>query len=279
MFIDIHTYTGDPEKYYNEISTYVQDIDNKRIIAFYGQPDQRVLNIFRALDYQFLDLDINFGAPDVDIVPDVYCHIIRDIVNNAFHFRDQVHVVLCTSGMDKCDQGRNVRDILLMEGFDIIDATNFLHKPIRPLLISTAKAPLKKRISRIMELCYKPLTEDEIEYYKQNQCAPLFNYHGVPPEDINLLELFPDDTHIQGWTRLVELGIPGRIDLEWDIDNTAPTVFYTQNFCNKELMGKYLAEKFNGLHVDGHGVVSLSVLAKLEAFIKMRYQRRKYEIV
>jgi hypothetical protein len=158
-----------------------------------------------------------------------------------------------------------------MEEFNLIDATNFCMEPFRPLLISTAKGSLKERVGRIMELCYKPLTSKEKKYYMENQIKARFNFHGVPPQDIKLLDIFPDETHIYGWTRLVELGIPGRIDMEWTIDNGVPTVFFTQNFCNKELMGKYLAKKYNGLHIDAHGKLNASVSAKLEAFIKLRF--------
>ena len=273
MFLSINNYKDCIEEFYNEISSISQDGDKSKLIAFYGQPDQRVMDIFRLSGYRFLDLDIDYNVPDFEIVPEVCCHIIKDIVNNVFYFKEQILVTFCTTGIDKCDQARNVRDILLMEGFDVIDATNFCMEPIRPLIISTARSPLKERVSRIMELCFNPLTEREKNFFIKNQCEPVFSFHGVPPEDINLLDVFPEETHIQGWTRLVELGTPGKIEMEWKIENSAPTVFYTQSFCNKGLMGKYLAERHNGLHIDGHGKISSSVMAKLEAFIKMRRRR------
>ncbi len=271
MNLNIHNFLNELDGFYSNIKDIAENGDKKKLIGFYGQPDQKVMDIFRESGYGFIDLDIDFNSNNINIVQDVYCHIIRDIVNNAFGLRKKLYVVICTTGADKCDQGRNVRDILEMEGFNIIDATNFSKEAIRSLLISTASLPLKERVSRIMELCYKPLTPDEIKYYSDNQCEPRFNFHGVPPEDIDMLDIFPDETHIQGWTKLVEMGIPGRVDLEWIVDNSAPTVFFTQNFCNKELMGKYLAEKYNGIHVDGHGKLSASVRSKLEAFLKLRY--------
>ena len=271
MILNIHNFTNNLDKFFLKIKELAKKGNNKKIIGFYGQPDQKVMDIFREYGYHFLDLDIDYKSPNFKIVPDVYCHIIRDVVNNAFHFRRKIYIIICTTGPDKCDQGRNVRDILEMEGFDLIDATNFCMEPIRPLLISAAKGPLRERVNRIMELCFNPLAKEEIKYYSKNRCKPRFNFHGVPPEDVELLDIFPEETHIQGWTRLVELGIPARVDLEWVIGNSEPTVFFTQNFCNKELMGKYLAEKYNGLHVDGHGKLSGAVRAKLEAFIKLRF--------
>ncbi len=271
MFLNIHNFKSNLDEFYARVKEVAKNGDKGKIIGFYGQPDQKVMDIFRELDYKFLDLDIDYNSNSIDIVPDVYCHIIRDVINNSFSFRKQIYVIICTTGPDKCDQGRNVRDILEMEEFNLIDATNFCMEPFRPLLISTAKGSLKERVGRIMELCYKPLTFEEKKYYVENQSEAMFNFHGVPPQDIKLLDIFPDETHIYGWTRLVELGIPGRIDMEWTIDNGVPTVFFTQNFCNKELMGKYLAKKYNGLHIDAHGKLNASVSAKLEAFIKLRF--------
>ncbi len=275
MILNIHNYIDNLEEFYSKVKNIAKIGEKNKLICFYGQPDQTVMDIFYESGYNFLDLDIDYKSPNLKIVPEVYCHIIKDVVNNVFNLKKKIYIVICTTGADKCDQGRNVRDILEMEGFDLIDASNICKEPVRPLLISTAGGSLKKRVSRIMQLCYNPLTPEEIKYYSENRCKPVFNFHGVPPEDICLLDIFPEDTHIQGWTRLVELGIPGRVDLEWKLDNSAPTVFFTQSFCNKELMGKYLAEKYNGLHVDGHGKLSASVSSKLEAFLKLKFRNYK----
>ena len=240
-------------------------------IAFFGQPDQKTMDIFKENQFPFLDLDIDFKNPKQKIVPEIYCHIIRDIINNAIHFKNSIQYVVCTTGKDKCDQGRNVRDLLSQMEFQVIDASNFNQIPFRKPIISQSYGPLKKRVIRIMELLYKPLTPQEISSYTQNQCSPSINFHGVPPQDIDLLDLFPHNSHIQGWTRLVEMGIPSRVDLEWNIHNSsAPTVYFSQSFCNKQLMAEYLASYHNGLYVDGHGKVTNSIKAKLEAFIDMK---------
>ena len=262
------------------ISAFHNEIDRlnraglKKKVGFFGQPDQKTMEIFRNHGFEFLDLDIDFGNPKQTIVPDVYCHIIRDIINNAVYFQSDLDYIICTTGADKCDQGRNVRDLLSRLDFNVIDASNINMNPIREPIISNAKGNLRDRIIRIMELIYKPLTSDEKEHYLKNQCEPEFNFHGVPPHDIDLLNLFPEETHINGWTKLVEMGTPSRADLEWDVDNAAPTVYFSQSFCNKQMMSNYLADKHQGLYLDGHGTVTGSMKAKLEAFLTLRSKKR-----
>ncbi len=246
------------------------------VIGFYGQPSQALIDIFRFNGFSFIDLDVPSGAPDCGLVPEVYCYIIREVINNAVKFRDKLRLVLCTTGTDKCDQGRMTKNIIDRLGLITIEASNCQKTPIRPLLISTARAPLKERITRIMELCYRPLTLEEIDYYKSRQCQPKVNFHGVPPRDTSILDLFPEETYIQGWTRLVELGIPSRVDLEFDVDNDAPTIYFTQSFCHKALMANFLAEKNGGLHIDIHGSATNSVQIKLDAFLNLKVDKEKH---
>ncbi len=256
--------------FYNKIRLLAQQGQSEKKIGFYGQPDQNTINLFQSKGYSFIDLDVNMQSPDHKIVPEAYCHIIRDIVNNALYLKKDLDYIIGTTGPDKCDQGRNIRDLLSRLGFEVIDASNINIKIIREPIISQACTPLKARVIRIMELITNPLSDKEKKYYLANQCQPRFNYHGVPPYDIQLLDLFPDDTHIEGWVRLVEMGIPLRADQEWHIHHDVPTVFFAQSFCNKQMIAQCLAKENNGLYLDGHGHVTGSTKAKLEAFIKLR---------
>ncbi len=275
-----HDYMLNRKSFYRDIKNYAKSGNHNKKIGFYGQPDQKVMDLFIEEGYSFLDLDIDFKVSNVKIVQDDYCHIIRNIINNAICYRDSIEYIICTSGRDKCDQGRNVRDILSRLDFKVIDGSNLNKTKIREPIISMARHSLKDRVIRIMNMVYAPLSEQEKDYYINNRCEPQFNYHGVPPHDIDLLNIFPDDTHIEGWIRLVEMGIPSRDDMEWDIYYNIPTVFYAQSFCNKQIMSKFLADRYNGLYLDGHGRVTGSILAKLEAFIRLkRKQRINYKIV
>lgn len=283
ILIDIHNFLIDQNKdeyksslstYYNKIEELTQQGDRTKKIGFFGQPDQKTMDIFNQAGYDFLDLDINSSNPNRKMVPEVTCHIIQDIVNNALFYQDQLDYIICTTSADKCDQGRNTMHLLSNLNFKLIDASNFNSKKLREPIISQAYGSLKKRIVRIMELVYNPLTKEEIEYYKAHQCESQFNFHGVPPRDIDLLENFPDKTHIEGWIKLVEMGIPSRVDLEWKIEKDVPTIFYTQSFCNKQMMAQFYANKTNGLYLDGHESVTGSMKAKLEAFLRLRSKER-----
>ena len=281
LLANIHDFIGNIEpssynllNYYEKVEQLAKLANTSKKIAFYGHPDQKTINIFMKYGFKFLDLDINLKSKKQKIVSDVYCHIIRDIIDNAIGLKSEIEYIICTSGRDKCDQGRNVRDVLSQLDFKLIDASNYNTTPLRKPIISMAKGNLKERVIRIMELVYKPLTEKEKEYYIKMRCNPSFNYHGVPPQDIDMLSIFPDNTHIQGWTRLVEMGIPYRVDLEWQIDNKLPSVYFSQSFCNKQLMSEFLANKNNGLYIDGHGTVTNSIKVKLEAFLSLKSKNK-----
>ena len=87
--------------------------------------------------------------------------------------------------------------------------------------------------------------------------------------DLEILKLFPDSTHVYGWTRCVEAGAPADLDLEMYVDENVPTVFYAQAFCAKSQLAKYLADKYNGLYIDIDDYASNSIRAKIEAFLRL----------
>ena len=97
-----------------------------------------------------------------------------------------------------------------------------------------------------------------------------FGFWGVPPNDLSILELFPPETHVFGWTRCVEANAPADIDLEMFVEKDLPTVFYSQAFCAKSQLAKFLADKYDGLYIDIDDYATNSIKAKIEAFIKLR---------
>ena len=99
---------------------------------------------------------------------------------------------------------------------------------------------------------------------------PLPGFWGVPPNDLEILKLFPDSTRVYGWLRCVEAGTPADLDLEMYVDENVPTVFYAQAFCAKSQLAKYLADKYNGLYIDIDDYASNSIKAKIEAFLRLR---------
>ena len=135
----------------------------------------------------------------------------------------------------------------------------------RPLYHSVGHGPLAGRIDMIMRTVVDPSAPDD----PPRRCEPSHGFWGVPPNDFRILELFPDTTHIYGWTRCVEAGRPGDMELECFVEEGVPTVFFTQSFCAKQDLAHYLAESHRGLLVDCHREVNDSILAKVEAFIRL----------
>lgn len=212
---------------------------------------------------QFVDLDLDLGAPPSGLVPDAYCQIITNIVDNAIRLRDQLRIIIAAVGEDKCDGGRFAALILGDLGFPLLETRNFAAER-KPISIATSGLPLEEKINRITDTVVVP----NRKRYKWTE--PTHGFWGVPPHDFELLRLFPDTTHVYGWSRCVEAGVPADLDLEMEVDSSVPTVFYAQSFCAKNSLARHLAEKYHGLYIDCDGPATNSVLAKLSAFIKLR---------
>ena len=242
----------------------------KDIIAFWGYPDEE--NIKRAKaeypEAEWVDLDINYGYPDLKFLPENYCTIIKNIFNNAFYLKDRIIEILAPIGKDKCDSAYFASEILNEQGFKVIQ-TIFEDKcpniTSLNLPISNSNLPLKKKV----EIITKNIVEKK-DYSNLPQIKPRFGFWGVPPNDLSILDLFPNDTTCFGWIRAVEAGYPGDFELETYIDSNIPTIFFTQAFCSKTQLAKYLANKYEGLFVDIVAVPSNSSKAKIEAFLKLR---------
>ena len=242
----------------------------KDIIAFWGYPEPSTIKQAK-IDYpnaEFVDLDIDFGYPDLKITPNNYCSIIKNILNNAYFLKDRIIKILAPIGKDKCDSGYFVSELLKQEGFCVVQ-TVFEDKcpDITKINIPISKSnlPLKKKI----ELITKNII-DEIDYSSLEQTKAQFGFWGVPPNDLNILNLFPDGTEVFGWCRAVEAKYPGDFEIETYVDKNLPTVFFCQAFCSKNLLAKQLAAKYNGLYIDIDAIPTNSAKAKIEAFIKLR---------
>ena len=242
----------------------------KKLIGFWGYPRPEVIRQTK-LEYpdcEFIDLDINFGYPDLKIAPDNYCIIIKNIINNAFFLKDKLVKILAPIGKDKCDSGYFVSEILKEKGFKVVQSI-FEEKctDITQLKLPICKSnlPLKKKI----EIITKNITEEkDYSYLKPTKAK--FGFWGVPPNDLSILDLFPEGTEVFGWTRAVEAKYPADYEIETYVDKDLPTVFFTQAFCSKTLIAKELANKYNGLFIDIDSIPSNSAKAKIEAFLKLR---------
>ena len=242
----------------------------KDIIAFWGYPEKDVINEYKIkyADAQWVDLDIDYNYPDIKFLPENYCTIMKNIFNNAFYLKKRIIKILAPIGKDKCDSAYFASEILKKEGFDVIqtvfeDKCEDISKIKLP--ISKSSLPLRKKV----EIITKNIVEQK-DYSSLTESKPAFGFWGVPPNDLSILELFPNNTHCFGWIRAVEAGYPGDWEIETYVNPKIPTIFFTQAFCSKTQIAKYLANKYDGLFVDIDTIPSNSSKAKIEAFLKLR---------
>lgn len=240
---------------------------NKRnIIGFWGYPHPDLIEKYKKLypNAIWIDFDIDYGFSKQDILPESYCAIIKNIINCAFYYKNQLLVILAPIGKDKCDSGWFAYEILKDMGYPIISSIFEEIKYKNEVKISTSTLPLRQKVELITKGIYEP------QVLELEQCRAKFGFWGVPPNDLSILELFPNETHVYGWTRCVEAMAPADIELEMYIDINVPTVFYSQSFCSKAQLAKYLADKYNGLYIDIDDTVTNSTKAKIEAFLRLR---------
>lgn len=240
-----------------------------KVIGYYGFPRRSVLRETRRSfgpALPLVDLDVDRGAPDSGVLPGTTCRIIANIMDNAIELGGRLAAVVASVGEEKCDRGRHAAFLLERLGFTVIES-RFPATELedRPLVYSRARLALRDKVNRIMESVVDP-SPAAVGF---EPCAPTHGFWGVPPHDFRILDLFPPTTHAYGWVRCVEAGRPSDLELECAIDEGVPTVFFTQSFCAKQELAHYLAEKHRGLAIDCHGEMNDSILAKVEAFLKL----------
>ena len=234
------------------------------IIGFWGYPDPIVTEQIKQ-DYpsaEWVDLDIDFGYADKNILPESYCKIIKNIINNSLELKPLK--IIAPIGKDKCDSGWFASQLLKDKGLDVIETKYEQTTERKNIVICKSGLPLYDKVTMITNNLISPKT------YEYPEVKPKFGFWGVPPNDLELLRLFPNETHVYGWTRCVEAGVPADIELEMYVDEDIPTVFYAQAFCSKSQLAKYLADKYNGLYVDIDDYANNSIRAKIEAFLRLR---------
>lgn len=240
-------------------------------IGFWGCPPPDIINRVKSEfpKAQWFDLDFDFSdkVPDANILPESYCKIIKQIINNSLYFKDEIIKIVAPVGKDKCDSGWFAAQLLKDMGFDIEETKFETFEYRSPLVISTSNMPLYDKITTITAniTASTPILPKEVK-----QVPAKFGFWGVPPNDLEVLKLFPDETHVYGWTRCVEAKVPADIELEMYVNPNIPTVFYAQAFCSKTQLAKYLANKYNGLYIDIDDYATNSVNAKIEAFLRLR---------
>ena len=252
---------------------------NKAKIGFWGYPHPDIIEKTKKNypNAEWIDLDIDFYYPKTNILPESYCKIIRNIIDNTIYLKPDL--IIAPIGKDKCDSGWFASKILMDMGFNVIQSIYEDLEPKRDIVICDSNIPLYDKITTITDsiidaeildsACNLIKSSKEFQN-KPNLFTPTPGFWGVPPNDLEILKLFPDNTRVYGWTRCVEAGCPANLDLEMYVDPNVPTVFYAQAFCAKSQLAKYLADKYNGLYIDIDDYASNSIKAKIEAFLTLR---------
>jgi hypothetical protein len=242
------------------------------VLGFWGAPPGAALQevAARLPGLPYIDLDVYHGATPTQTVPDAFCHIIRNCVDNALALGPLLEAVVAATGAEKCDSGRFAARVIddLLECEVIATENSGLAEPAEPLLCE-ARGPLRQRVDRTMQAIVEPLTAEERDAARARRCEPTCGFWGTPPHPIELLDLFPETTHVFGWTRCVEQGRPADLELELQVPAGLPVVFFSQGFCNKGLLARRLAETHRGLHVDVHDQLGAATMAKVEAFLRL----------
>jgi hypothetical protein len=243
------------------------------LVGIVGVPPLAVIKELADKGHTIVDLDATASRVNVEvesrIIPRYYCAILRTVLSNALKL--PLEEIYIDVGQGKCDGARHIKEILQRElSIPVAVTKNTDSERIgNPVCVSSL--PLLEKFEKIVEnVRYPEGVQEEIP-----ASEPVCGFWGVPPRDFALLELFPDNTHIFGWTRCMENKTPADEELELELDPSIPTVFYSQSFCAKNSIAYYLAHIHpRGFYVDGDFSISASTKAKVEAFLELNGIRR-----
>ncbi len=237
-------------------------------VGIVGMPPLHVIKELTANNINIHDLDTPMIMADIELtapyLPRVYCAILRTVILNVLHLTlDAIYIDV---GPGKCDCALHVATVL----GDMLAIP--IHKTKNEDMtgfgtpISQSEMGLLQKFERITEGVKnaEKLAEPPLP------CKPTAGFWGVPPRDFSILNLFPDTTHIYGWTRCMENKTPADHELELHFNPDVPTVFYAQSFCAKTALARHLADKHpHGLYLDSDVTAGGSAKAKIQAFLEL----------
>jgi hypothetical protein len=238
-------------------------------VGIVGIPPRDVIGRLNAMGAHILDLDEPQLKADMELtapwLPRVYCAILRTAVLNALHLR--LDMIFIDVGPGKCDCAFHVSTVLQdILPIPVIRTRNEDDAAFGHPLCETRMALLEK-FRRITAGVQSAAPYDNARF---PPCRPTAGFWGVPPRDFSLLALFPDTTHVYGWTRCMENKTPADWELEAQYNADVPTIFFAQSFCAKTAMAKFLAAKHpRGLYLDADVTCSSSTRAKIQAFLEL----------
>jgi hypothetical protein len=213
------------------------------------------------LDEPIIQKDIECASP---FLPRVYCAILRTVIVNSLTLSPDV--IYIDVGPGKCDCAMHTATILA----DILPASKIIRTKNQDALgfgtpICTSRMALFDKMMVITASVRSTRPHPELP-----RCAPTAGFWGVPPRDFSLLTLFPDTTHIYGWTRCMENKTPDNPSLEIYCNPDIPTVFFAQSFCAKTALARHLSNRHpRGLYLDCDVTAGNSAKAKIQAFLEL----------
>ena len=222
------------------------------------------------LDTPVIRADIELTTP---YLPRVYCAILRTVVLNALHLTlDAIYIDV---GPGKCDCALHVATVLE----DMLSIPIYKTKNEDTTPFETPICKSKMNLLQKLEHITEGVKTVEKLPSPPAPCTPTAGFWGVPPRDFSILDLFPDTTHIYGWTRCMENKTPADHELELHYNPEIPTVFYAQSFCAKTALARHLADKHpHGLYLDSD-VTAEAMLAYLEGMILLAKAENDPEVI
>ena len=238
----------------------------EKIIGIVGVPPLEIIQQLNKEQARIVDLDepqLSLPMNRETYLPQVYCAILRTVTLNAMNMQlDRIYIDI---GPGKCDCALHVAKVLQDFLTIPVIATRNLDNKGFGFSICQSNLPLMEKLQAITKGVQSSKASPD-----HPPSVPTAGFWGVPPRDFSLLSLFPDNTHVYGWTRCMENKTPADMELESYCNPTVPTVFFAQSFCAKTALAKHLAERHpKGLYVDCDVNTSSSVQAKIEAFLEL----------
>ena len=231
-----------------------------KIIGIVGVPPLEIIRQINEERARIVDLD----EPQLPLpmnrethLPQVYCAILRTVLLNAMNMRlDRIYIDV---GPGKCDCALHVSTVLRHFLTIPVITTRNQDSEGFGFPISRSQLPLPEKLRAITKGIQSGQPSPDYP-----PSVPTAGFWGVPPRDFSLLSLFPDSTHVYGWSRCVENRTPADTELESYYNPAVPTVFFAQSFCAKTALAKHLAERHpKGLYVDCDVNTTSSVRAKM----------------
>jgi len=239
-----------------------------KTVGIVGIPPLAVIRELNDQNIIIHDLDTPMVKADMELttsfLPRVYCAILRTVILNALHLSlDSIYIDV---GPGKCDCALHVATVL--EDTLAIPIIKTKNEDMAGFgtPISESRMGLMQKFERITEAVKRAAKQED----SPPACVPTAAFWGVPPRDFTILDLFPDTTHIYGWTRCMENKTPADHELELVYNPEVPTVFYAQSFCAKTALARHLALKHpHGLYLDSDVTAGGSAKAKIQAFLEL----------